>query len=140
MFKRCRLPFLVVIALLMQTLPSYAQSNYPNKPIKLIVGFPPGGGLDFTSRLIAPYLGEALGQQVIVENKPGAAGVIALTELARAAPDGYTLVVANIGPMVLAPNMMAKTLRSLKRLHPHWANCFYLFSSRCPTRATRRLS
>ena len=108
MFNRCRLPFLVVIALLMQTLPSYAQSNYPNKPIKLIVGFPPGGGLDFTSRLIAPYLGEALGQQVIVENKPGAAGVIALTELARAAPDGYTLVVANIGPMVLAPNMMAK--------------------------------
>ena len=108
MLKQWRLSFLVIIASLIMAFPSHAQSNYPNKPIKLIVGFPPGGGLDFTSRLIAPYLGEALGQQVIVENKPGAAGVIALTELSRAAPDGYTLVVANIGPMVLAPNMMAK--------------------------------
>ena len=108
MLKQWHLSFLVIIASLIMAFPSHAQSNYPNKPIKLIVGFPPGGGLDFTSRLIAPYLGEALGQQVIVENKPGAAGVIALTELSRAAPDGYTLVVANIGPMVLAPNMMAK--------------------------------
>ena len=108
MLKQWRLSFLVIIASLIMAFPSHAQSNYPNKPIKLIVGVPPGGGLDFTSRLIAPYLAEALGQQVIVENKPGAAGVIALTELSRAAPDGYTLVVANIGPMVLAPNMMAK--------------------------------
>ena len=108
MLKQWRLSFLVIITSLVLGFPSHAQSNYPNKPIKLIVGFPPGGGLDFTSRLIAPYLAEALGQQVIVENKPGAAGVIALTELSRAAPDGYTLVVANIGPMVLAPNMMAK--------------------------------
>ena len=108
MLKQWRLSFLVIITSLVLGFPSHAQSNYPNKPIKLIVGFPPGGGLDFTSRLIAPYLAEALGQQVIVENKPGAAGVIALTELSRAAPDGYTLVVANIGPMVLAPNMMTK--------------------------------
>ena len=108
MLRQLRISFFILVAVLTFSLPSYSQSNYPSRPIKLIVGFPPGGGLDFTSRLIAPYLAEALGQQVIVENKPGAAGVIALTELSRAAPDGYTLVVANIGPMVLAPNMMAK--------------------------------
>jgi len=108
MLKQWKFLFLMAIALLAHTATSNAQSSYPNKPIKLIVGFPPGGGIDFTARLIAPQLAEALGQQIIVENKPGAAGVIALTELTRAAPDGYTLAIANIGPMVLAPNMMAK--------------------------------
>jgi tripartite-type tricarboxylate transporter receptor subunit TctC len=108
MFKQWKCLFILATALVTHGLPSYAQSSYPNKPIKLFVGFPPGGGVDFTARLIAPHLAEALGQQVIIENKPGAAGVIALNELTRAAPDGYSLAVANIGPMVLAPNMMAK--------------------------------
>ena len=108
MFKQWKCLFLLATALFAHAVPSYAQSSYPNKPIKLFVGFPPGGGVDFTARLIAPHLAEALGQQVVIENKPGAAGVIALNELTRAAPDGYTLAIANIGPMVLAPNMMAK--------------------------------
>ncbi len=79
---------------------------YPSKPIKILVGFPPGGGLDITTRLIAPHLAEALGQPVVVENRAGAAGVLAHIEVARAAPDGYTLIVGNIGPLALAPNMM----------------------------------
>ena len=108
MLKQWKWLLVITLALFTSSLPCYAQSSYPNKPIKLFVGFPPGGGVDFTARLIAPYLAEALGQQVIVENKPGAAGVIALSELTRAAPDGYTLAVANIGPMVLAPNMVTK--------------------------------
>lgn len=82
--------------------------SFPSRPIRLIVGFPPGGGIDFTARLIAQGMSEGLGQQVVVENKPGAAGVIAATEVARAAPDGYTLILANIGPFALAPSMMAK--------------------------------
>jgi len=88
--------------------PALGQQAYPARPVKILVGFPPGGGLDFTTRLIAPYLSEGLGQPVIVENKPGAAGVLALAEVARSAPDGYTLIVGNIGPLALAPNMMAR--------------------------------
>ena len=87
--------------------PAAAQS-WPARPIRLIVGFPPGGGIDIVARNLQPGLQEALGQQVIVEYKPGAGGVLAAGELARAAPDGYTLLVANLGPFVLAPNMMAR--------------------------------
>ncbi len=81
---------------------------WPSKPIKLVVGFPPGGGIDAVARNLQPGLQEALGQQVIVEYKPGAGGVLAAGELTRAAPDGYTILVANIGPFVLAPNMLSK--------------------------------
>jgi tripartite-type tricarboxylate transporter receptor subunit TctC len=88
--------------------PAALAQTYPSKPIKILVGFPPGGGLDFTTRLIAPHLAEALGQSVVVENRAGAAGVLAHIEVARAAPDGYTLIVGNIGPLALAPNMMER--------------------------------
>jgi tripartite-type tricarboxylate transporter receptor subunit TctC len=81
---------------------------WPAKPIRLVVGFPPGGGIDFTARLMAQHLSEGLGQQVVVENRPGAAGAQAAAEVARAAPDGYTLILANIGPFALVPSMMAK--------------------------------
>lgn len=81
---------------------------WPSKPIKLIVGFPPGGGIDVVARNLQPGLQQALGQPVVIEYKPGAGGLLAAGELTRAAPDGYTLLVANIGPFVLAPNMMSK--------------------------------
>jgi len=82
--------------------------NWPNKPIKLIVGFPPGGGIDMVARLLQTPLQENLGQQVIIEYKPGAGGILAASELMRSPPDGYTILLANIGPFVLAPNMMTK--------------------------------
>jgi tripartite-type tricarboxylate transporter receptor subunit TctC len=85
-----------------------AQGAFPNKPIKLIVGFPPGGGIDFTARTIQTGLEAALGQPVVIEYKAGAGGVIAATELTRAAPDGYTLLVANTGPFAIAPYLQAK--------------------------------
>ena len=78
--------------------------TWPAKPIKLIVGFPPGGGIDIVARNLQPGLQEALSQQVVVEYKPGPGGVLAASELTRAAPDGYTILVANLGPFVLAPN------------------------------------
>lgn len=85
-----------------------AQGTYPVKPIRLIVGFPPGGGIDFTARAIQPGLEAALGQPVVIEYKPGAGGVIAATELSRAAPDGYTLLIANTGPFAIAPYLQAR--------------------------------
>jgi len=87
---------------------SRAQAGYPNKPIKLIVGFPPGGGIDFSARTIQPGLEAALGQPVVIDYRPGAGGVVAATELTRAAPDGYTLLVANTGPFAIAPYLQAK--------------------------------
>jgi tripartite-type tricarboxylate transporter receptor subunit TctC len=98
----------VAVVALSATWSADGQGVYPTKPIRLVAGFPPGGGIDFTARLIAQHLAEGLAQPVIVENKSGAAGVIAATEVAKATPDGYTLIIANIGPFALAPNMMAQ--------------------------------
>lgn len=69
-----------------------AQGAFPNKPITLVVTYPPGGGADAMARLIAPKMGEALGQAVIIENKPGASGQIGASAVAKAASDGYTLM------------------------------------------------
>lgn len=105
MLHRMLVPLLALAAALACAGPAQAQA-YPSKPIRLVVGFPPGGGIDFTARLIAQHLGTELGQSVIVENRAGAAGVLAAGEVAKAAPDGYTLILANIGPFALAPSMM----------------------------------
>ena len=67
--------------------------DYPNRPIRVIVGFPPGGGTDVTARLIAQEMSKSLGQSVVIENKPGAAGSLGAAEAARSTPDGYTLLV-----------------------------------------------
>lgn len=79
-----------------------AQSTYPNKPIKLIVPFPPGGLIDNVARLIAPALSTELGQPIVVENKPGAGGNLGAAEVAKANPDGYTLLMAS-PPLSISP-------------------------------------
>jgi tripartite-type tricarboxylate transporter receptor subunit TctC len=74
-----------------------ADTDYPRKPIRLLLGFPPGGGSDIVARLVAQPLGELLGQSVVVDNKPGAGGNIATDMLTKAAPDGYTLILLPSG-------------------------------------------
>jgi tripartite-type tricarboxylate transporter receptor subunit TctC len=76
---------------------------YPTKPVKLVVTYPPGGSSDLMARILGQKLSEAWGQQVIVENKPGAAGSIGMEYAARQTPDGYSFVVGNIGPAAVNP-------------------------------------
>jgi tripartite-type tricarboxylate transporter receptor subunit TctC len=82
--------------------------NYPNKPIRLLVGFAPGGGADISARLLVEKLTGALGQSVVIENRPGAGGTIGDTQGARAEPDGYTLLMTANGPHVIAPHLYPK--------------------------------
>ena len=102
--NRCLIvgPALVLVCLGTQ---SFAQAPFPNKPIRLIVPFSPGGVTDTSGRLIADQLSKRLGQQIIVENKPGASGNIGSALVATAEPDGYTLVLGFDGTMVINPHI-----------------------------------
>jgi tripartite-type tricarboxylate transporter receptor subunit TctC len=93
------LPFAVARAARAQTGP------YPNRPIRLIVPFPPGGGVDLTARLLADPLARELGQPVVVENRGGAGGTIGVEQMARSAPDGYTLSLTGAGTVTAGPHL-----------------------------------
>lgn len=100
--------FLLAIALAASASFAIAQPWPAAKPIRLIVGYPPGGGIDFAARAIQAPLQEALKQTIVIDYKPGASGMIAAGELTRMAPDGYTLVLANTGPFAIAPYLQQK--------------------------------
>ena len=100
--------FALLLALPALTAPSAMAQQYPSKPIVLVVPFAPGGTSEMISRLVAQKLTERLGQQVVVENRPGAAGNIAMDQVARAAPDGYTLILGHIGTLAVNPAMFPK--------------------------------
>ena len=82
---------------------------YPSRPIRILVPFPPGGTSDILSRLLSPKLTEKWGQPVVVESRPGAAGAIAMEVVAKSAPDGYTLVLTDVGTLVILPVLYPKT-------------------------------
>ena len=106
------------LALLCLALATNALAQYPAKPITTVVGFEPGGGTDTTARIVAPALGELLGQQVVVENRAGAGGNIAVDYVAKQAPDGYTLVLANVGALAVNPHILKTPYDPLKDLAP----------------------
>lgn len=80
-----------------------AAQDYPQRPVRILVGYPPGGAPDFVARTMAQGLGEVLGQQFVVENKPGASGALATELVAKAAPDGHTLLVGETGQLQILP-------------------------------------
>ena len=84
------------------SLAAHAQ-DFPNKPLRIVVPWPPGGNVDITARTVAPAFAEALGQQVIVENRAGAGGTIGSGQVAKSAPDGYTLLLGSSGTVTNAP-------------------------------------
>jgi tripartite-type tricarboxylate transporter receptor subunit TctC len=100
--------FLIAALLLGTSLVSYVQSEYPNKPIRLIIGFPAGGSTDIVGRIVAQKLGERLGQTIVVENRGGAGGTIGTDAAAKAAPDGYTLTLGTTSTMAVAPGAYSK--------------------------------
>src|SRR2546426_11345307 len=81
-----------------------AQGTFPNRPVTMVVGFAPGGGTDITARIIVKKLSENVGQSIVAENRPGAAGSIAPTAGAKAAPDGYTFHLATVASPPVAPH------------------------------------
>ena len=83
---------------------NFAAERFPSRPIRLLVPFAPGGGNDFLARLVGQKLGEQFGQQFVVDNRAGAGGIIATDLVAKAAPDGYTLLLGFIGPLAISPH------------------------------------
>ena len=90
--------------------PTATAAEYPTKPIRLVVGFAPGGGTDTTARAIGSKLGELLGQQIIIDNRAGAAGNIATEIVARAVPDGYTILMGTIAALAINPSLYTTKL------------------------------
>ncbi|MGH8832410.1 MAG: Bug family tripartite tricarboxylate transporter substrate binding protein [Polaromonas sp.] len=107
MTRRWLVSALAALSLGPATLAAQAQA-YPNKPVKFVVPYPPGGASDVTARLIADKLTESYGQSFVVENRPGANGIIALEAVAKAPADGYTILMGNVGPNAINAGLYPK--------------------------------
>ncbi|MBY0270351.1 MAG: tripartite tricarboxylate transporter substrate binding protein [Burkholderiales bacterium] len=95
--------FLVLFALAALCMPAYAADPFPTRPIRVVVPYAPGGNVDISARIIAAPLAEALGQSVVVDNRPGAGGNLGASLVAKSTPDGYTLLVGSSGPLSVNP-------------------------------------
>ena len=126
------LPAVAVVALVVAAAALPAQTwaqPYPSKPIRMLIGFPPGGGADIVARQLTPKLGELLGQQVVIDNRAGASGNIALEMLAAALPDGYTIMMTTptvtVNP-ALYPKLGYDTLRDFTAVRPIASTAYIL--------------
>jgi tripartite-type tricarboxylate transporter receptor subunit TctC len=106
--KNLRSLFVLILVAALGVAPTFTHAAFPEKPIKLIIGFPPGGPLDTHARLLVDKLQQSLGQPVIVDYKAGAGGTIGAEFVAKSPADGYTLLVANTGTMVINPTLYTK--------------------------------
>jgi tripartite-type tricarboxylate transporter receptor subunit TctC len=117
-------PLAAALPLAALSRPALAQTSWPDRPLRIVVGYPPGGSLDVLTRVLAEQLSQRLGQPVVVENRAGAGGNLAPDALAKAAPDGYTIACAGIGIWVinqhLYPSMPFEAQRDLLPLSMTW--------------------
>jgi tripartite-type tricarboxylate transporter receptor subunit TctC len=102
--------------------------NYPNRPVKVVVPWPPGQATDIAARIIAAKLQETMGQPFVIENKPGAGGSIGTEFVAKSAGDGYTLLAASSGPISIMPNLQSTPYDPLKDLAPVSVTCVNSFA------------
>ena len=98
----------LIVSLLWAASVSAVAAGYPDKPIRFLVGFAPGGANDLVARVAAAKLSPRLGQQVVVDNRAGAGGNIAHDIVAKAAPDGYTMVLASVASLAMSPGLLGK--------------------------------
>ena len=94
----------LIAAMALAPLPAAAQ-DYPSRPVTLVVPFPPGGSTTIVGRIVADKLGEVLGQQIVIDNRAGAGGTVGTRAVAKAAPDGYTLVLGYTGTLAIGPSL-----------------------------------
>jgi tripartite-type tricarboxylate transporter receptor subunit TctC len=106
-----RMGLLLLVALVAIASSAGAQEKYPSKPVRVVVPFGPGSATDIVMRIVGEQMRPILGQPVVIENKPGAFGIIAIEEMARARPDGYTLQIGNPGTNALAPIIYRKKFK-----------------------------
>ena len=107
-----------LLAVLALTASNVFAQAYPNRPVKVIIPWPPGQATDLAARIVAEKLSQQLGQQFVIENKPGAGGAIGTEQVAKSAPDGYTLLAASSGPISIMPNLQKIPYDPLKDLAP----------------------
>jgi tripartite-type tricarboxylate transporter receptor subunit TctC len=121
---------------------AFAQ-EYPARPVRMLVGYPPGGGMDTISRVLAPKLSEALGQQFVIENRPGASGGVAAEALVNSPPDGYVLMVAESGTLALPAVNPKVTLDPVKQFAAVGGVCMlpmaFVVNAEFPAQSTREL-
>ena len=133
---------LLALLLLCASLQAYSQ-EYPGRPVRLLVGYAPGGGMDTISRIVAPKLSEALGQQFVVENRPGASGGVAAEALAGAQPDGHLLMVAESGTLALPAVNPGVCFDPVRQFAPVGGICMlpmaFVVSPDFPARSTQEL-
>jgi tripartite-type tricarboxylate transporter receptor subunit TctC len=101
---------LALVYLALSAVTVSAQEKYPTRPVKIIVPYAPGGATDITARLFGEQMRQSLGEQFVVESKPGAFGILAIEEMARSKPDGYTLMVGNVTTNAITPVLFSKKL------------------------------
>ena len=119
MMQRRSLLSAVLFAASVATIPAFAQTEpYPSRPVRLVIPFAPGGASDYIARILQPKFAEELGQQMVIDNRPGASGGIGVETAATATPDGYTILLGNVSALGIGPNLFATIRKNAANLVP----------------------